>query len=133
MSAERTGAIRAAAATRSDDAAGRARRVLREMGKRGSAVSFAAIAAAAGVSRQFLYTHAELRREIEHVRTQQHGELSRLPVAERASDASIRRRLRAALDDNQRLREENTRLREELALAHGRVRELELDGRVRRT
>ena len=54
-------------------------------------------------------------------------------VAERASDASIRARLRAALDDNQRLREENARLREELALAHGRARELELDRRVRRT
>jgi hypothetical protein len=37
------------------------------------------------------------------------------------------------LDDNHRLRDENARLREELALAHGRVRELELDGRVRRT
>jgi Family of unknown function (DUF6262) len=103
------------------------------MAKRGAAVNFAAIAAAAGVSRQFLYTHPELRREIEQLRDEQHGELSRLPVAERANDASIRARLRAALDDNQRLREENARLREELALAHGRVRELELDRRVRRT
>ena len=133
MSAERTRAIRATAARRSDDAAARARRVLREMGKRGAAVNFAAIAAAAGVSRQFLYTHAELRQEIEQLRGEQHRELSRLPVAERASDASIRTRLRAALDDNQRLREENTRLRDELALAHGQVRELELDRRVRRT
>jgi predicted Zn-dependent protease len=128
-----TRAIRAAAATRSDDAAARARRVLREMAKRGAAVNFAAIAAAAGVSRQFLYTHPELRQEIELLRDEQHSELSRLPVAERASDASIRARLRGALDDNQRLREENARLREELALAHGRVRELELDGRARRT
>jgi hypothetical protein len=42
------------------------------------------------------------------------------------------RRLRAALDDSQRQRGEFARLREELALAHGRVRELELDRRVRR-
>jgi hypothetical protein len=133
MSAERTQAIRAAAATRSDDAAARARRVLRELRRRGARVNFAAVGAAAGVSRQFLYTHPELRQEIEQLRDEQHSELSRLPLAERASDASIRARLRAGLDDNQRLREENARLREELALAHGRVRELELDGRVRRT
>jgi hypothetical protein len=128
----RTQAIREAAAIRSDDAVARARRVLREMSRRGARVNFAAVAGAAGVSRQFLYTHPELRAEIEQLREEQHSELSRLPVAERASDASIRARLRAALDDNQRLREENTRLRGELALAHGRVRELELDRRVRR-
>jgi hypothetical protein len=41
----------------------------------------------------------------------------------------------AALDEGQRQREEVARMREELALAlaHGRVRELELDRRVRRT
>lgn len=57
--------------------------------------------------------------------------MSRLPVAERSSDSSIRARLRAALDDNQRLRREMTELREELALAHGRARELELERRIR--
>jgi hypothetical protein len=56
-----------------------------------------------------------------------------LPVRHRASEASLRARLRAALDDSQRQREEIARLREELAFAHGRVRELELDRRVRRT
>ena len=39
----------------------------------------------------------------------------------------------AALDKGQRQREEIARMREDLALAHGRVRELELDRRVRRT
>ena len=39
----------------------------------------------------------------------------------------------AALDEGQRQREEIARMREELALAHGRVRGLELDRRVRRT
>ena len=39
----------------------------------------------------------------------------------------------AALDEGQREREEIARMREELALAHARVRELELDRRVRRT
>jgi hypothetical protein len=40
--------------------------------------------------------------------------------------------LRAALEENQRQREEIAALREELALAHGHVRELELDRRVGR-
>ena len=39
----------------------------------------------------------------------------------------------AALDEGRRQREGIARMREELALAHGRVRELELDRRVRRT
>jgi len=39
----------------------------------------------------------------------------------------------AALDEGQRQPEEIVRMREELALAHGRMRELELDCRVRRT
>ena len=56
--------------------------------------------------------------------------LARVPVRQRASDALLRARLRAALDEGQRKREEIARLREELA--HGRVRELELDRRLRR-
>ena len=55
-----------------------------------------------------------------------------LPVPQRASDDSLRARLRAALDESQRQREEIAHLREELALAHGHVRELELDRRVGR-
>jgi hypothetical protein len=55
------------------------------------------------------------------------------PVRDRASDALLRARLRTALDEGQRQREEIARLRDELALAHGRVRELELDRRLRRT
>jgi len=90
-----------ASATRSQDAADRARRALRELAKQGVEVNFARVAAAAGVTRQFLYAHAMLRAEIERLRDQQRA-LARLPVADRSSDASIRSRLRAALDDNQR-------------------------------
>jgi hypothetical protein len=67
------------------------------------------------------------------LRTSQVDAPAILAVLHRASDASLRVRLRAALDDSQCQREEIARLREELALAHGRVRELELDRRVRRT
>lgn len=121
-----------AAARRSLDAEQRVRTALRELDSQGATVTFAAVAERARVSRAFLYAHAELRREIEALRTTEASAPARLPVRQRASDASVRARLRAALDENQRQREELARLREELALAHGRVRELELDRRVGR-
>jgi hypothetical protein len=96
-------------------------------------VNFAAVAAIASVSRQFLYTNPDLREEIDRLRGEQRTTLPRTAVEERASDASIRTRLRAALDDNQRLREQNARLREELSVAHGTVRELQLARRTGRT
>jgi hypothetical protein len=133
VSTERARSIRDAAAGRTLDAAARARRAIRELDKRGGEVNFAAVAQAANVSRDFLYSHAELRAEIEQLRGERRAAaLSRLHLSERSSDASIRARLRAALEDNQRLREENAQLRQELALAHGSVRELELARRTGR-
>jgi hypothetical protein len=122
-----------AAARRTLDAAQRVRAALRELDSEAATVTFAAVAERAGVSRAFLYQYAEVRAEIEALRTAQTAAPGRLPVRQRASEASLRARLRAALDDSQRQREEIARLREELALAHGRVRELELDRRLRRT
>ena len=106
---------------------------LRELDSRGAPVTFAAVAERARVGRAFLYQHAELRSQIEALRAADAAAPARVPVRQRASDASLRARLRAALDEGQRQRAEVARLREELALAHGRVRELELDRRLRRT
>ena len=122
-----------AAARRTLDAEQRVRAALRELDSDRAAVTFAGVAERAQVRRAFLYQHAELRAEIEALRTAQAATPAPLPVRQRASDASLRARLRAALDERQRQRDEIARLREELALAHGRVRELELDRRVRRT
>jgi hypothetical protein len=121
-----------AAAQRTLDAEQRVRSTLRQLDSQGATVSFAAVAKHARVSRAFLYQHAELRAEIEALRSIQATAPARLPVRQRASDTSVRARLRAALDENQRQRQELAALREELALAHGRVRELELDRRVGR-
>lgn len=108
----------------------RVRAALREFEREGAAITFAAVAQRARVSRAFLYQHGELRAEIERLREAQSATPARPASRERASDASLRARLRAALDECTREREEIARLREELALAHGRVRELELDRRV---
>lgn len=133
MGAEPRRRLADAAAQRTLDAEQRVRGALRELDREGATVTFAAVAARARVSRAFLYQHVELRAQIEALRVAQAGPPGPLAVRHRASDASLRARLRAALDESQRLREESARLRDELALAHGRVRELELDRRARRT
>lgn len=46
-----------------------------------------------------------------------------VPVRERASEASLRQRLTAVLDDNRTLREENRALRYELEVAYGAQRQ----------
>jgi uncharacterized protein DUF6262 len=125
-------ALAAVAAKRTLEAEQRVRGSLRQLDANGATVSFAAVAKHARVSRAFLYAHAELRSEIEALRSVQADAPARLPVRQRASDTSLRARLRAALDENKRQRDELAALREELALAHGRVRELELDRRVGR-
>ena len=122
-----------AAVKRTLDAEQRVHSALRELDSEGATVTFAAVAERARVSRAFLYQHPELRSQIEALRAADAAASARVPVRQRASDASLRARLRAALEERQRQREEIARLREELALAHGRVRELELDRRLRRT
>jgi hypothetical protein len=121
MSDHRTTAIRDAASRRTAEAEARVRDALKTSAQSGARVSFVAIATAAGVSRQFLYTRPELRGEIERLRAQA---VSRLPARGSADSDSTRARLRAALEDNQRLRDENRLLKEELAVAHGELREL---------
>ena len=121
-----------AAARRTLDAERRVRDALRELQREGPTVTFDAVADRARVSRAFLYQHPELRVEIDALRSAQAPAPARLPVHQRAGDGSLRTRLRAALDESQRQREEISRLRDELALAHGRVRELELEDRVGR-
>jgi Family of unknown function (DUF6262) len=133
MSAEPARPLADSAARRTLDAEQRVRTALLEFAREGATVTFAAVAGRARVSRAFLYQHGQLRPQIEALRSAQAAVPARLPVRQRASDASLRARLRAALDEGQRQREEIARLREELALAHGRVRELELDRRLRRT
>ena len=122
MSDRQTAAVLGAATKRAADAETRVRKALCAIAASGERVNFVAVAAAARVSRQFLYSHPEVRAEIEQLRAQTLA-VARLPARGSAGDDSARHRLRAALDDNQRLRDENRLLKEELAVAHGELRE----------
>jgi hypothetical protein len=133
MSGRRSQPLRGAAAARSIAAEQRAQRAIAELDRRGQPITFLAVAAEAGVSARYLYAHPQLRATIEQLRDEQHSTTSRQPRPPRASEESIRARLRGTLEENKRLRGENAQLRSELALAHGEVRELKLASRHRST
>jgi len=132
VSTRRSQALRRAAGARSIAAEQRAQHAIAELDRRGQPITFLAVAAEAGVSARYLYGHPQLRATIEQLRDEQHSTPSRPPRHPRASEESIRARLRGVLEENKRLRAELAQLRAELALAHGRVRELELDRRAGR-
>ena len=109
-----------AAARRHELTRARAIQALRELDGAGAAVTFASVTAAAGISRSWLYTQPDIRSEIQRLR----GPTARtpataIPARQRATDASLRSRLAAALERNRILAEENARLRRQLARALG--------------
>jgi hypothetical protein len=113
-----------AAAARHQRAVERADRALRELDTEGAQISFQAVAARAGVSRQWLYTQPALRAEIERLRDRPPAAVGGIPARQRATEASLRQRLEALRAENQRLREENMSLKTELAIAYGQRREV---------
>jgi len=115
------GPLALAAQRKSHDAIARARSALRAMHDAGAPITFQGVAQHAGVSRQWLYKNAELRAEIDKLRGHQTGP-RRVPVAQRASDASQRQRNATLTAENKRLRAENTELKDELATLLGERR-----------
>ncbi|MFZ0380409.1 MAG: DUF6262 family protein [Solirubrobacteraceae bacterium] len=123
MPADRAAGLRAAAARKRELATARASAATRELDQRGEDVTFQSVARHAGVSRQWLYEQPALRAEIEQLRDQRDRPGKRVPSAQQASDRSLRQHIDTLRDENRRLREENTALKAELALAYGRRRE----------
>jgi hypothetical protein len=117
-----TDRLAAAAARKRADALARAGTALRGLDRAGAVINFQTVARAARVSRQWLYQQPDLRREIEHLRRAGHDTAPGIPTAQRATEASLRQRLRSLLDENHRLRGETVDLRAELALAYGEQR-----------
>jgi cell division protein FtsB len=100
----------------------RARAAIRQLDHDGVAVTFTAVAAAADVSRSLLYRDPDLHAEISRLRTHQPRGPIRRPAAERTSDDSLQQRLATLLDDNHALRDENRKLRDQIAVLLGQQR-----------
>ena len=116
----RPGPLAAAAAQRHELTRAKAIQALRELDRSGQPVTFASLAAAAGISRSWLYTQADIRDQIQQLRsTRDRDTADTVPASQRATDSSLRARLTAALQRNQALADENARLRRQLALALG--------------
>ncbi len=107
-----------AAARRHELTRAKAIQALRELDRAGTPVTFAGVAQAAGISRSWLYTQPDISGQIRRLR-QETNAAGGIPAAQRATDASLRARLNAALDRNKQLADENARLRRQLARALG--------------
>lgn len=124
MRADNTRHLLAASRRRAEDTRLRAVAALRRMDAAGDPITFEALAREAGISRSWLYAQHDLRTEIQRLRDRHRP---RSPTAvppdrQRATDASLLRRLQAATDRIQRLEDDNRQLRDGLAAALGQRR-----------
>ncbi len=110
-----------AAARRHELTRSKAIQALRELDRAGTLVTFAGVSQAAGVSWSWLYTQPDISNQIRRLRqkTNGAGSAGAVPADQRATDASLRARLTAALNRNKQLADENARLRRQLARALG--------------
>lgn len=124
MRADNSAHVIAAARRRADDARRRAAAALHKMDASGQLVTFSTVAAAASVSRSWLYAQDDLRGQIERLRARQQQAPASPPVPgrQRATPASLLRRLEAATARIRTLESENRQLREGLERALGEQR-----------
>jgi hypothetical protein len=124
MRPDNTASIIAAARQRHELTRAKAIQALRELDHAGIPVTFAAVADTADVSRSWLYAQDDLRKEIERLRDATRRSPSPpLPTSQRASDASLLRRLETAHHQIRQLRDERDKLRHQLAHALGDQRQ----------
>jgi hypothetical protein len=114
-----------AAARRHELTRAKAVQALRELDRAGAPVTFAGVAQAAGISRSWLYTQPDISGQIRRLR-EKTGGAGAIPTGQRATDASLRARLAAALGRNKQLADENARLRRQLGRALGDQRSARL-------
>ena len=89
---DRIATLRQAAAAKRDAAVARAEAGIRTLTKTGQPVTFRAVAAAGGVSVDFLYRHPELRARIERLRGHKPAPAGHAPAANPATPALQRGR-----------------------------------------
>ena len=121
MLADNSHHLVAAAHQRHDDAHQRAQEAIRVIAAGGDAVTATGVAARAGVSRAFLYANPDLIEAIQQLRNTT-ARPGAAPARQRASEASLLRRLEALTQRNKELRTENHDLRRRLEITHGQLR-----------
>ena len=119
--ADNTRYLTQAAAARHQAALAQASHAVEHLDRSGQPVTFSAVAAAAGISRTWLYRNPAIRDQISRLRSRPPRTAS-TPAANRATAESLRARLDAAREEITRLRAENAALREQAARHHGQQR-----------
>lgn len=119
---ERSEPMIAAAHRRHEQTRQKAIEALRHLDAVGESISFASVARTAHISRAFLYRETDIRDEIDRLHVALPLKGPRVPVAERASDVSLRRTLEALRARLAELQKENRLLREALARKFGTQR-----------
>ncbi len=132
MPADNSRHLRAAARRRSKDTRQRALTALRRLDAAGAPITFDTVAREAAVSRSWLYAQTDLRSEIERLpdRHRPASPATVVPDRQRATDASLLRRLEAATERIERLEQDNRQLRDALAQALGQQRAGRILGRT---
>jgi Family of unknown function (DUF6262) len=119
--ADNTPFLAQAAEARHQATLSKASEAVERLDQSGQPVTFSAVAAAAGVSRAWLYRNPAIRDLITRLRSEPRG-MASAPAAQRATAESLRARLRAAHEEITRLRAENAALREQAARHLGQQR-----------
>lgn len=119
-----TAPIIAAARRRHELTRAKAIQAIRELDQTGAPVTFAAVAARAGVSRSWLYSQPDIAGQVQRLREATgRAPAPSIPAGQRTSDTSLLRRLAAAHEELRNLRAERDRLRRQLAQALGERRQ----------
>lgn len=121
MPADNRQHLQDAARRRSEQSHRMVRDTLKRFEAHGGPVTVTGIAAAAGVSRTFLYSQPGLLEAVGALRAA--GRHEAVPRRQRATEASLLQRIDALTAKNKQLRSDNATLRRELAAAHGQLRD----------
>lgn len=130
MLADNSRHLVAAAARRREQTLARAEQALEHAERAGEPLTVAALAGHAQVSRSWLYTQPDLMARLRQLPGQEPDVSPVLPEAQRATEASLQRRLEAAHQRNQLLQAEIRDLRTQLARALGDRRTARHDSTV---
>jgi hypothetical protein len=118
-------ALADAAHRRTENAETAVRKALCQARKDGSSITVKGLAAAAGVSTDFIYRHPELRGQVEALRRPRRSaapvDATSDPDVDAASSTLIRRLSQQLADTRRKHREEVAELRQALAVAHGEL------------